>query len=119
MGQMFNYCPKLTTICCMSDWSGTTAKSDFMFSNCTSLVGGMGTVFDNNFRDATYARPDGGTASPGYFTAETLTSVKAIDDGQLTVDNEGSWYSLDGRKLGSKPAKAGLYINGGKKVVLQ
>ena len=32
---------------------------------------------------------------------------------------EGAWYSLDGRKLGSKPTKAGLYINGGKKVVIK
>ena len=65
MGQMFNYCPKLTTIYCANDWSTSTATSDYMFSGCTSLVGGEGTTFDNNFTDKTYARPDGGLETMG------------------------------------------------------
>ena len=31
----------------------------------------------------------------------------------------GAWYSLDGRKLDAKPAKKGLYIRGGKKVIIK
>ena len=50
---------------------------------------------------------------------EDPDGIKAIDNGQLTIDNEGAWYDLSGRKLGSKPAKAGLYIQGGKKVVIK
>ena len=96
MGQMFNYCPKLTTICCLSDWSGTTATSDFMFSNCTSLVGGKGTVFDNNFRDKTYARPDGGPGSPGYFTAETMTGISLTPD---PSPGRGEIYNLAGQMV--------------------
>lgn len=112
LGQMFNYCPSLKTICCFTDWSTTTATSDFMFSNCTSLVGGNGTVFDKNFRDATYARPDGGTASPGYFTAETMTGIRDLKDSKnLKV------YNLSGQRL-SKPAK-GINIVGGKKVLVK
>ncbi|MBO4550824.1 MAG: hypothetical protein J5733_08840, partial [Bacteroidaceae bacterium] len=34
--------------------------------------------------------------------------IKAIDNGQFTIDNETTWYSLDGKKL-SKPQK-GLNI---------
>ena len=45
--------------------------------------------------------------------------IRSIDNGQLTMDNEGSWYTLDGRKLSGKPAKAGLYIVGGKKVLVK
>ena len=41
-----------------------------MFNNCTSLVGGAGTKFDSTKTDKTYARIDGGTSNPGYFTAK-------------------------------------------------
>ena len=30
----------------------------------------------------------------------------------------GAWYSLDGRKLNAKPTTKGLYIHGGRKVVI-
>ena len=33
--------------------------------------------------------------------------------------NDDSWYSLDGRKLGGKPTKSGLYIHNGKKVAIK
>lgn len=39
-----------------------------MFYECNSLVGGAGTVYDGTKIDKTYARIDGGTSSPGYFT---------------------------------------------------
>ena len=50
---------------------------------------------------------------------DMITGVDTIDNGQLTMDNDGSWYSIDGRKLNGKPTKPGLYINGGKKVVIK
>lgn len=68
MRMMFAGCSNLKTICCSDDWSTSTAGSDYMFSVCNSLVGGQGTVFDGNVIDKTYARPDGGTSAPGYFT---------------------------------------------------
>ena len=42
---------------------------------------------------------------------ETTTSLKAIDNGQLTIDN---WYDLNGRKV--KNLRKGIYIYKGKKV---
>ena len=39
-----------------------------MFNNCTSLVGGQGTTYDDSHIDKTYAHIDGGTSNPGYFT---------------------------------------------------
>ena len=41
-----------------------------MFSKCVILVGGNGTVYNSSYTDKTYARIDGGTSSPGYFTAK-------------------------------------------------
>jgi hypothetical protein len=42
------------------------------------------------------------------------TGIHSIDNGQLTIDN---YYTLDGRKLDGVPAKKGLYIVNGRKVV--
>jgi len=75
MRMMFGGCSKLRTICCFEDWSTTSAQSSNMFISCSSLVGGKGTPFDSNVIDATYARPDDGTESPGYFTAGVVGDV--------------------------------------------
>ena len=45
--------------------------SNDMFLDSTNLVGGAGTVFDSNKKGKEYARIDGGTSSPGYFTLKT------------------------------------------------
>ena len=47
---------------------------------------------------------------------EETTGIDAIDNEQWTIDN---WYSLDGRKLGDKPTKKGIYIHKGQKVVIK
>ena len=39
-----------------------------MFSGCTNLVGGAGTKYNSSYVDKKYARIDGGTSNPGYFT---------------------------------------------------
>ena len=44
--------------------------SDKMFSSSSTLIGGAGTTYDENHVDKEYARIDGGTSSPGYFTAK-------------------------------------------------
>ncbi len=41
-----------------------------MFKDSTKLQGGAGTTYNSSKIDKTYARIDGGTASPGYFTAK-------------------------------------------------
>ena len=49
----------------------------------------------------------------------TTTAIGSLDTrtGEITFGDE--WYSLDGRRLGSKPATKGVYINNGKKVVIK
>ncbi|MBR3856749.1 MAG: BspA family leucine-rich repeat surface protein, partial [Bacteroidaceae bacterium] len=83
MRYMFASCPQLKTICCFGDWSGTSALTNNMFYNCKALVGGRGTPFNSNFTDKRYARPDGGTASPGYFTAGVVGDVNG--DGEVNL----------------------------------
>ncbi len=124
MRMMFGGCSKLRTICCFEDWSTTSAQSSNMFISCSSLVGGNGTAFDSNVIDATYARPDGGTESPGYFTADTMTGIESIHNSQFTIHNEegAAIYNLAGQKMvndkwsnGKLPR--GIYIKDGKKIL--
>lgn len=43
-----------------------------------------------------------------------------IDSGQRSkgLGQRDGWYSIDGRKLNGKPAKKGIYINNGKKAII-
>ena len=72
MSRMFYNCSSLTTIFA-SDKFVTDNVTYFneIFANCTSLKGGAGTVYDENHTEKEYARIDGGTENPGYFTAKT------------------------------------------------
>lgn len=55
-----------------------------------------------------------------------LTSIGGGDDTtaimeiiQPAANGTGDWYSLDGRKLSSKPTQKGIYIQNGKKIVIK
>ncbi len=47
-----------------------------------------------------------------------ITGIKDIENGKSGVDND-TWYTLDGRKLLDKPTRRGVYIHGGKKIVVK
>ncbi len=69
MSNMFDSCIRLTTIYASNNFVTTNANSSLdMFRNDAYLVGEGGTTFDSNYTDKTYARIDGGTSNPGYFT---------------------------------------------------
>ena len=71
MRSMFSNCSNLKTIYSSSKFVTTNVTSSTsMFSTTKNLVGGAGTVYDSTKVDKTYARIDGGTSSPGYFTAK-------------------------------------------------
>ena len=53
----------------------------------------------------------------GQFWIETPTDISLTP--KLFPTSEGSWYDLSGHKLDGKPIKPGLYINGGKKVMVK
>ncbi len=75
MDWMFYGCSSLITIYVSefnaetnTGWTTTAVtKSDLMFYNCTKLVGGNGTTYNNNITDKTYAVIDTAT-TPGYLT---------------------------------------------------
>ena len=61
---------------------------------------------------------------PTYFTFCTLketdepTGIRSITPA-VSPMSDGSFYTLDGRKLSSKPTQRGIYIVNGKKVVIK
>ena len=69
MSFMFSYAANLKTIYASNKFNtnNVTSSTD-MFTGSTNLVGGAGTKYNSSHVDKTYARIDGGTSSPGYFT---------------------------------------------------
>ena len=66
---MFTENEELETIYVSSAFDcGNVSHSTGMFHNCIALVGGMGTSYDTNHKDKTYAKIDGGVGDEGYFT---------------------------------------------------
>ena len=65
------------------------------------------------------------TQSNGKYTCKDVTAIWAPPTGitgtptisNTTTDN--AWYTLSGMKLGKKPAKNGVYIHQGKKVIIR
>lgn len=71
-GSMFWGCTNLVTIYASNafDVSGlSSSDTSDMFKNCTSLVGGAGTVFNSSYINGNRAKIDGGVGDEGYFTA--------------------------------------------------
>ena len=85
-----------------------------------------GSVFEQNYRGIrpfqAYTNHNSGTR---FITLMSLglggDDATGID--AMLMDNEESnndtWYSLDGRRLDSKPTKKGVYIRSGKKIVIK
>ena len=72
MELLFNKCEALESIYVSNGWStAKVTEGNEMFSNCFKLIGGKGTIYDDNHIDYTYARIDGGADVPGYFTEKS------------------------------------------------
>ena len=84
MEQMFCDSPELTTIYAGDRWTtSSVTNSQDMFTASKKLVGGAGTKYDSNHIDHAYARIDGGTSRPGYFTKKLSCDVNS--DGNVDV----------------------------------
>ena len=69
MRNMFYHSNILKTIYTSDKFNtNLVTTSDNMFYDSTNLVGGSGTTYNSSYTDKTYARIDGGTSNPGYFT---------------------------------------------------
>ncbi len=111
MGYMFNNANNLKTIYVSSKFNiDTVTSSTNMFYGCTSLVGGSGTKYNSNYIDKTYARIDGGTSNPGYFTDiadkdipapnsfstdSWKTIIKAVKNNNISKYNVGDTKEVD------------------------
>lgn len=93
MAYMFGGCSSLKTIYVDEGWNtdAVTSSSD-MFLYSTALVGGAGTVYDENHTDAEYARIDGGVDAPGYFTSAKVTVSVAAGKQFATFNSD---HALD------------------------
>lgn len=122
MAWMFYGCDNLSAIYVGDGWNTEKVESgDEMFWYCTNLVGGAGTEFCKDYSGIDYAHVDGGPENPGYLTYKESTGV------QNYIADEGfcpAVYSLSGVKVrsegkGFNGLPAGVYIVGGKKVVVK
>ena len=111
MGYMFNNANNLKTIYVSSKFNiDTVTSSTNMFYNSTLLVGGSGTTYNSNYIDKTYARIDGGTSNPGYFTDiadkdipapnsfstdSWKTIIKAVKNNNISKYNVGDTKEVD------------------------
>ena len=106
MRSMFYSSSNLKTIYVSSKFVTTVVtNSTNMFTSCYNLVGGAGTKHNTSYDDKTYARIDGGTSSPGYFTSipepnsfstdSWMTIAKAVKSGNISKYNVGNTKTID------------------------
>ena len=86
MSYMFNNSIKLKTIYASNKFkTDLVTSSSNMFYNSTLLVGGLGTTYNSSYVDKTYARIDGGTSNPGYFTDVSQKPTQFGQDSWTTI----------------------------------
>ena len=111
MGWMFNNATNLKTIYVSNKFNtDNVTTSTNMFKETTNLVGGAGTTYNSSYIDKTYARIDGGTSSPGYFTDiadkdipvpnsfatdSWKTIIKAVGNNNISKYNVGDTRTID------------------------
>lgn len=128
MFQMFGDCEQLTTIYAGDEWTTSALEGDgqirlFLYS--TKLVGGKGTVYDESPYtteadgvDATYARIDGGTSAPGYFSSKQAAQTGDVNgDGAVTIADVTSLVNIILGKA-SAPASGVADVNGDNAVTI-
>ena len=113
VGYMFSGCSELTKILASDKFVTTSVTSSTeMFRNNQYLVGGKGTKFNlsiNNY-GVDYARIDGGTANPGFFTSLTGTKAKPDAVGDIVfTDGSATPYS-DGLTLTTTQKNAAIAV---------
>ena len=121
MDFMFYDCSGLMKIYVGDRWNtGKVSSSNCMFYNCNQLVGGSGTKYNSSHIDATYARIDGGTSRPGYFSTNlkeynlTIAGTKVTNSNMSDVLDNGVFsYSPSTKTLTVK----GSYTSGDADII--
>ena len=105
MYNMFSLSSNLTTIAVGDGWSTDGLETEQqMFYQCTKLVGGLGTMHNENQINSTYAHIDGGSSNPGYFTDVNGVVLTAKDcSREYGAANPTFEYTATGAAIGGTP----------------
>ena len=111
MGWMFYNAKNLKTIYASDKFNtNNVTESSSMFINSTNLVGGSGTKYNSSYVDKTYARIDGGTSNPGYFTDIADKPSAFSTDSWSTIISSVKANNKRGYKVGdTKKIDLGTY----------
>ncbi len=120
MSSMFENDPSLKTIYVSEGWStkNVLPYTD-MFNQTRNIVGGAGTKYQlyawQHPYDVDFARVDGGTENPGYFTYKKYNGNTGLSAPLLGKYSNAPIYDLNGRMY--KSPRKGLHIIDGIKVL--
>ncbi len=84
-----------------------------------------GSVFERDYRTVrpfeayTIHRQENGQPAPRYVPIQEIAGVTGIETINPEPQTLNQWYDMQGRKLEGKPARKGVYISNGKKVVVK
>ena len=116
MSFMFYNCSSLEEIKVHRDWSLQSVENDNLmsevFTGCTKLKGGCGTVYDADKVSGKYAHVDGGSSNPGYLTsavANIIAGYKIKLDGTVGVD---FYFSVTGSFMDNYGAHLKISVPG-------
>lgn len=92
VSNMFQSDEDLMTIYCNTNWKNlpNLTNGSSIFTGCVSLVGGKGTAFSSDKNKIDYARPDGGTGNPGFFTSKDMIYAEMNATGTVMTIKYGS-----------------------------
>ena len=102
---MFEGSSNLKTIYASNKFdTSAITNSKTMFYKCYNLVGGAGTTYNSSYIDKTYARIDGGTSNPGYFTdvadKDAAAPISFATDSWATIASAVRKNNLSAYKVG-------------------
>jgi hypothetical protein len=84
-----------------------------------------GSVFERDYRTVrpfeayTVHRQENGQPAPRYVPIQEIAGTTGIETINPEPQTVNQWYDMQGRKLEGKPARKGVYISNGKKVVVK
>ena len=105
MRYMFFRCSLLIAIIVSNKWTvASVTSSSNMFTNCNSLIGEQGTIYNSSHTDASYAHIDGGASNPGYLIDINSCSCYASfnsNNKELRIFLDTAGRYTDGQIIGS------------------
>ena len=101
---MFQYCSQLKTIYVSDGWKSNNGGTQ-MFYDCKKILGGGNTAFNADHTDATYAKIDGGSENPGYFTKSSISALISDEPYVIVKDGVAIFYSALSIPEGALPMR--------------